>query len=173
MTPVACLIPNHHSRRRYDRNEMNKQFKSDPETRPKTQIPAFKINSKNFKKHLRIKSNDDQSKFKILFCPLKLLIMLNIDRTFTAYPSVPRSIRATSNDKEENLNNIRTKLRKNMFFAHCFDATLEHQYKGIYTPNWDINDEINEGYGDKNIIDYLFDKGRESNNILNRLNYNW
>lgn len=54
---------------------------------------------------------------------------------------------------------IRTKLRKNKFFAHCFDPTLEVQYKGIYTPNCRIDDEIHEGYGERNIIDYLFDKG--------------
>jgi len=36
---------------------------------------------------------------------------------------------------------------------------LDRQYKGIYVPNCKIDDEINEGYGERNIMDYLFDKG--------------
>jgi len=45
-----------------------------------------------------------------------------------------------------------------MFFAHCYDPNLQKEYKGIYTPNCKIDDEIYQGYGDRNIMDYLFDK---------------
>jgi hypothetical protein len=67
MTPVACLIPNKNSGSRHERNEFLRHIKSDPESRPKNQMPNIKINSKNVRKHLRIKSNDEQSNFKILF----------------------------------------------------------------------------------------------------------
>ena len=39
---------------------------------------------------------------------------------------------------------------------------MQAMYGYIYTPNQDISDEIYEGYGDKNIIDYLFDKARKN-----------
>lgn len=41
---------------------------------------------------------------------------------------------------------------------------MQAMYGYIYTPNQDISDEIYEGYGDKNIIDYLFDKARKNKN---------
>lgn len=41
---------------------------------------------------------------------------------------------------------------------------MQAMYGYIYIPNQDISDEIYEGYENKNIIDYLFDKGLISKN---------